>query len=426
MTLATGCRTALLLALLALAGCRHVSAGAAHDGGADDDEDDTGSVSTFEYDAVDAVVVVDNSESMHEEQAILSTAVFSLFNTLVDPLLGGLADSVDDLRVAVVSTDMGLQWGGHPYATGDGWPEAIPLPCGAVGDDGAFRSYADGKEIDLASGQIPCDASGDQCPSGWSCEDLVDGIGSCVAPGGDGSDQECPPLDAEQSFSQTTNADPNPDLSFQVACLAALGTDGCGFEQQLEAAVSSIERPDQHDLLRPNALLFVLIVSDEEDCSLENGPGLFASSEVQDEGQIRVNLACGENPEHLYAPSVYYQRLVQLKSGHEDAVLFAAIVGVPPVAACEGSGDEIGGCLDHEDMQLEEQLEPTYDMTAWFYRPACTRYEGELEVVKARPGRRYVSLAQQFGPQGYVYSICNEDWGEAVEDLADLIVEKIK
>ena len=159
---------------------------------------------------------------------------------------------------------------------------------------------------------------------------------------------------------------------------------------------------------------------------IEDGPGLFASPEIQLDDQIRVNLACSANEQHLYDPDDYYHRLVQLKAGQSQAVVFAAIVGVPRGPTCEGAGDQIDGCLDHPDMQLEEQLEWTYDMYAWFYRPACTRHEDSQEVVKARPGRRYVELAERFGDQGYVYSICNEDWGEAVEDLAEMIIEKIE
>jgi hypothetical protein len=74
------------------------------------------------------------------------------------------------------------------------------------------------------------------------------------------------------------------------------------------------------------------------------------------------------------------------------------------------------------------QLVPEYEENpypAWFHQPACTRFEGEDEVTRARPGRRFVELAQQFGHRGYVYSICNADWGRAMDDFAALIAAKL-
>jgi hypothetical protein len=56
------------------------------------------------------------------------------------------------------------------------------------------------------------------------------------------------------------------------------------------------------------------------------------------------------------------------------------------------------------------------------FAPACerTNIAGQL-VTSARPGRRYVKVAQEFGCASYVYSICNEDWSEAMTEIARLI-----
>jgi hypothetical protein len=74
-------------------------------------------------------------------------------------------------------------------------------------------------------------------------------------------------------------------------------------------------------------------------------------------------------------------------------------------------------------MQLEEVQEGSQG--AWFFAPACERFQGEELVTRARPGRRFVELAQEFENLGYVYSICNEDWSPAVEDLSKLIAENL-
>jgi len=381
------------------------------------------------FEGVDMLVVVDNSGSMAEEQEVLATSFFTLVNSLVDPLPGWKYPPADDVRIAVVSSDMGLQWGGKPYEAGDGWPNDA-IPCTAAGDNGNFQTYGSGKAIDLQHNMIPCDGDGSQCPTGWTCGGIGDDPdhpqwGLCQAPGGDGSDQECPGLAAiwaETPQASTDPPAPNPELAFQVACLSALGTDGCGFEQQLQAAAVGLHRSDQAAFVRANALLSVMVVSDEEDCSIESNE-LFAAPEIQDQAQGEINIACGNNEQFLYDTELLYDTFVAAKDGREDAVIFAAVVGVPPGddSPCQGSGHELGACLDAEEMQNV----PVIENDAWFFRPACTRFEGDVEVTKARPGRRYVELAQQASSMGYVYSICNADWSPAMEDIARLIAESM-
>ena len=78
------------------------------------------------------------------------------------------------LRVAVVSSDMGLQWG-----DGQTGGNSVPVSqCDDMGDDGAFSTIpAEVTEIQVESGQIRCDEDGIQCPDGWACGD-----GFCMAP----------------------------------------------------------------------------------------------------------------------------------------------------------------------------------------------------------------------------------------------------
>ena len=156
---------------------------------------------------------------------------------------------------------------------------------------------------------------------------------------------------------------------------------------------------------------------------MENGEGLFGEDEIQDQGAMKVNIACGNHPQYLYTPSDFYDFYTSIKP--EGAVFFAAIVGVPfgddPGAAeCEGFGDAIGDCLVQGEMDLvPEQVGGT-----WYFRPACTRSEGPTEVTRAYPGRRYVQLANEnFETMSYVYSICNADWSPAFEAIGTRIGE---
>jgi hypothetical protein len=385
------------------------------------------------FEGVDMLVVVDDSQSMQEEQEILATAFFPLVNALVNPLPGWDYAAADDVRVAIVSSDMGLQWGGHPYETGDGWPnDDLPGACGSVGDNGTFQTYGSGKAIDIQHDAIPCDGTADQCPIGWTCSASESTeVGLCQAPGGDGTNQTCPGMNAtwaETPIGPEDEPAENDDLAFQVACLSSLGTEGCGFEQQLQSAAVALKRADQALFVRDESLLAVLVVSDEEDCSIESNE-LFGVPEIQDQSTGEINVACGRHQELLFGPEGYKTTFEQVKDGKQNAVVFAAIVGVPPgdgdeLSPCEGPGHELGNCLDHTDMQLHEVVEGTTSQ-ATFFGPACERYDGDLLITKARPGRRYVEVAEECNNMGYLYSICRENWSPAMEDIAKLIAENL-
>ncbi|MBW2277493.1 MAG: hypothetical protein JRF63_08380 [Deltaproteobacteria bacterium] len=405
-----------LATALTLVACRHVEE--IDFGGSGTSFDAYGDgipLSYGSFTGVDILVVVDNSGSMQDEQEVLATAFFPLVNALTDPLPGWPHDPIDDMRVAVVSSDMGLSWGGNAYENGDGWPGDTPAGCGSVGDNGQFETYGSGKTINLQHDTIPCSEGASQCPTGWECL-IPDGdVGSCQAPGGDGTNQLCPGMDS--TWAET----PDDDLAFQVACLSALGTNGCGFEQQLQAAAVALHREDQQEFVRDGALLAVIEVSDEGDCSIESNE-LFAEPEIQNLSDGKVNIACGNHPGFLYDTSYFTQRFLTAKNDEPGSVLCAAIVGVPIDDACQGTGDQIADCLDHPKMELDVVDEND----AYFFEPACVRWAGDELVTKARPGRRFVDLAQKFGPGGYTYSICNEDWRPAAEEIATMIVSRLE
>jgi hypothetical protein len=242
----------------------------------------------------------------------------------------------------------------------------------------------------------------------------------------------CPPLGANP-WAEHTKAAPNADLVEQVSCLAQLGTAGCGIEQQLQAGIRALERDDQVQFTRDNYLLAVIVVSDEEDCSIKD-EGLFQTDEwLEVNGQPRgsINIACNypaSNEEnYLFSPQHFYDKIVGLKGGNRASVVFAAIVGVPNEAGspCQGSGDEITACLDHPSMQYNLQQYEVGGTTITHFVPACVRQSGDTLVTEARPGRRYVKLAQEFGCAGYVYSICNDDWSQAMTEIARMIVKCI-
>lgn len=348
-------------------------------------------VGGYGYRMVDVILVVDNSHTAWDEQALLAESLPSLIDTLTVRSDENGYRLFDDVRIAAVTTDMGLSWGGQPYEDGDGWPGTNP--CSDSGDNGAFQVYGSGSTVVI-----------------------------------DGEEIECPPLSS--SWTETNYWSRNEDLNLQVACLSQLGTQGCGLEQQFAAPLAALARSDQQAFVRELAVLLVLTVSDEDDCSLEDGPGFFATDEIQnpDGGPSRLNLACGYHPEYLYSADHLREALHNLKTEPEK-VVFAAFTGVPLGDECEGSGVGIGGCLDQPAMQLEEVVKQNAaGQDAFYFAPACSRVNpgGGKVGEGALPGRRFVELAVEMGEGGYIASVCEGDWREHMVQVGNLALDLIE
>ncbi len=169
--------------------------------------------------AVDILFVIDNSSSMLPNQANL----IRTFPRLVEALrLSRLGDDLPDVRVGVISTDLGAR--------------GIPGDCRPYpGDDGRLRRLAGGGTV------------GSTQP--WLAYNK--GTTNVTGP---------PNLGAVQRFKRG------------FADLANLGSMGCSYEQPLEAARRALDpaRKVNPGFLRPDALLAVIFISNEDDCSINN------------------------------------------------------------------------------------------------------------------------------------------------------------
>ncbi|MEY4509912.1 MAG: hypothetical protein RLZZ450_2034 [Pseudomonadota bacterium] len=379
---------------------------------------------------VDLLFVIDNSNSMASEQVKIAEELPRLLSVLTngdryfgreDQVPAGLADKdrfftkASSLHIGVVSSSMHVM---------DELPSGSNTGVGACildDDDGKLRS-----STEVAANGISV------------------GMTQLVPPSTD-----CGELGAQPRY-QDFEAGKEPsaeEVASAFACVSRLGIAGCPFEQQLEAmwkavAPSDGDDPDLHTFLhdargrgdpsgfnhgfvREDAILAVIQVSDEEDCSInEEGKQLFSYGEAATARfgppNKTINLRCGQfgDAENLLLPASRYVRgLKSLKPNNQDRIIFAAIVGIPEDAI----GRPLDEVLERDDMQFApDPVFPTLP------RASCTSVSaGGGAVDQAYPPRRFLEVAKGFGKNAVVYSICADDYAPALNTLIDRIAEKL-
>ena len=322
-------------------------------------------VSVENVDEVDLLFMIDNSGSMSQEQASLAMQLPRLVRILATGDLDqdGTMDfpPVKSLHVGVISSDMGT--GGHALESCDD-----PID----GDDGVL----------LTQGRV--DLSG------------------CVA--------NYPPF---LSFEAGGGTDPD-QLAQDFACVAQLGTGGCGFEQQLEAVLKSVTTHADGanaGFLREDSLLGIIVLTDEEDCSLADTELANRESAIY---PGNLNLRCFSYPEAVQPVARYVDGLIATRPD-PDLLVYGLIAGVPTDAVTAGGETDYDAILAHPLMT--EQVD-TIDMNR--LRPSCDVPGRGL----AWPPRRLVTVARDLearGANAVVQSICQADYGPALTAILEKI-----
>ena len=290
---------------------------------------------------VDILWVVDNSGSMVEEQQALADN-FNRFITGLTTCQGtGMADDIcnfetkkcsrsnadcnpPDYHIGVIATDTTA-----PADSGKLRKVGLCVPAtGATPSNGKFRY---------------CQGSNQECAP------------SAMDPASDPANAVC---DMNQSILYVAPTTPGAVNAF--ARLVRVGVTGSGLEQGIRAAAQALGRDTDRatgqfiaapaenlGFLRPEASLFVIFVSDEEDSTF------------------------GET-------TYFYRAFESLKgAGNESVVSVSSIVGDPDV---DGDGTELGGCPANvpPDMRI------------------------------AAPGNRYVSLSMYSRGLSAEFRVCDE------------------
>jgi hypothetical protein len=210
------------------------------------------------------------------------------------------------------------------------------------------------------------------------------------------------------------------DLSDAFGCLAALGTGGCGFEQHLAAArrALDVDQPLENEgFLRPAALLGLVFLADEDDCSTRAATDLFepSTSRYGAQGSFRCaeygHLCDGAPPPRTgktpgacrsaegtgkLTPVADYVTFFKSLKAQPDNLLVSVLAGPPtPYSVRVTDGDP----------QLA---------------PSCQGATGA-----ATPGVRLKELADAFGTRGQFASVCDGDLSPSLARLGQTIIKQL-
>jgi hypothetical protein len=378
-------------------------------------------VETEVIDTADLLFVVDDSGSMRQEQSALRDQFPHLISTLTlgATSAGETFPPFRDLHLGVVSTDMGLA----------GIPNNFP-GCNTQrhingGDDGVLLH---------PGATLP------GCASSYP-----------------------------QFLSFVGGQNDPAQLANDFGCIAALGTAGCGFEQPLEAALKAlwpktyvdaqgnVYPPEKNPILflsttaegrfghgdippeqggnggfaRDESLLAIVVVTDEEDCSSKSTAHFVSTNDPNNPlSKQGINLRCFYNKQNLFELDRYVMGFEALRPGRERSVVFAAIAGIP-VELVSAEARAAVNFADPEsrdayydrilqDTRMQERPQNENVPAIANVAPSCTRTDRNGERADAYPPRRIVEVAKGLGENTTVQSICQDDFGPAMDAIIDV------
>ncbi|NVB40278.1 VWA domain-containing protein [Pseudenhygromyxa sp. WMMC2535] len=367
---------------------------------------------------VDVLLVVDNSGSMGEEQANLA-ANFG-------PFIEELEAVGADYRIGITTTDLG----GRNCVSESNGGDLILSSCLDRPETFVFGSddqYA-------AACESHCALSDAQLEIQPSADDAGE---TAVRPW-------------IESYNGVSNLPEGVDPLAAFQCFAPQGISGCGWESPLEAmsqALENMHNPErpEYGFLRDDALLAILVITDEADCSFNSAhsTALFDSEVFYSEGANYATSAVCWNAGTACEGDSPYSSCIDVdrdESGAEtdvaaDAVLYPVsgyVEQLAAEAASKSAGREVlvsviaGVPLDYAGGELVYADDPDADQQELFgIGPGCSNTVGDT-VQTAIPPVRLKTFAEAFAGDGVnLYSVCDDDYRPAVVDMVASLIREL-
>lgn len=273
---------------------------------------------------IDFLFVIDNSQSMANEQSNLANSVPKFIETIKTKI-----EDLEEFHIGITSTDA--------YSANADIPECRKKMGGFV------------TQVELATD--PLDQNGPP-------------------------PKKCGPYASGKRFMNQAD-----DLSKTFTCAAKLGTVGHGMERSMDAMRAAISKEMlapgacNEGFLRDDALLVVVVITDEEDSIKAHLPGIQSGSQ-------------GDPPD-------WYKALIDAKGGDERRVVVLGLLGTPAPNDCEVLSDPDEIFVKDDGAQISPRL---------------------IEFVKS------------FKQRGVVGDVCAPDYGpffQAAVDTIDVACEEL-
>jgi hypothetical protein len=197
--------------------------------------------------------------------------------------------------------------------------------------------------------------------------------------------------------------------------MAKLGVQGCGFEHPLAALRAALAPSNAANagFLRPGALLAIIIITDEDDCSAPPTTDLFQAPRP------------GESPNFICAREGHLCRGREV-SGPELSVALSdcaprergklvpvrEIVDFVRQLKSPGGGVAVAGIFGWPEIAGEGRYEVKAGTSGTEVQPVCRSRNGS-----AVPGLRMKAFLDAFGAAGSVHSICQDDLREPMRRI---------
>ena len=318
---------------------------------------------------LDLLFVIDDSPSMTDKQMSLKAA-FPMLVAQLSSVTGG----VPNLHLGVVSSDMGTK--GSAVAT-------FGAPIGQLGNGGCSMS---GKNGALQ-------------------------VGAATLMNGD--------TFVKLDRSGTRNFTGTLEDTFSA--MASLGAGGCGFEQDLHAMRRSLEVGVNPGFLREGANLAVVVLTDEDDCSLLD-PAVLANNDalygpLQSFRCFRFGVECSPDTVNdvgvktgckpratstlIEDTAPFKQALLAAKGGDARKISFGVFAGTSALP-----------------IEVELRSSPSGGTPINALKHSCEyAVAGPTGMAVADPPIRLQALAAAIGANGTVTSVCANDLTPAAIEI---------
>lgn len=319
---------------------------------------------------LDLLFVIDNSGSMQQEQDSLK-ANFPKFIDVLNRIQGGLPN----VHIAVVNSDMGTVNSGITTVQG----------CNStLGSDGVMRELPNQPNVRYIS-------------------DIKDDV----------------------TGTRTTNY-PAGQLAQTFSAMASVGTGGCGFEMHLNSMRRALENPANAGFLRPDAYLAVIIIADEDDCSIKTGQGnaFFGQTGVNTVGSylcFKASTLCDETATQGDSPGP--RTNCKSNENSPTAEKIASFVEYLKSKKSDPNLIIVGGIIGNSTPVAVTTTTPQNSGPVPTLVPSCTYQApggGSNNAQKAAPGIRLETFLKSF-PNNTTTTICKSDLSDALVQIAELL-----